>query len=102
MNLVLGLSVLAAVLVVALRLIRRWLVERRRPGRSPATALRVEDFGDIDLAIGLQTCGCGGRFTLRGEGPLPGDPRPLRVAHLECRRCERELQLYFDLSDVRH
>jgi hypothetical protein len=26
----------------------------------------------------------------------------LRVAHMECRRCERQQRLYFDLSAVRH
>ena len=102
MNLVLGLSVLAAVLAVAFRLIRRRVVERRRPGRTPSTAVLVEDFGDIDITIQLQACECGGRLVLLGEGSLAGDPRPLRVARVECRRCEREIQLYFDLSQVRH
>jgi hypothetical protein len=26
----------------------------------------------------------------------------LRVAHLECRRCEREQRVFFDVSGVRH
>jgi hypothetical protein len=102
MGLILGMAVLLAVAVVGVRLLRERAVERARPGRSPATAIAVEDYGDIDVAVRLQACSCGGRFLVRGEGPLPHSERPLRVAHLECRQCERERRMYFDLSAVRH
>ena len=98
-----GLAVLVAVAAAAVRLIQNRAAERSRPGATPGTAIRVHDYGEIDVAVRIQTCRCGGRFALRGEGPAPNDAsRLLRVAHLECRRCEREVRMYFDLSAVRH
>lgn len=102
LTLALGIAALVAVLVVAVRLVQQSAFERAQPGRSPATAIPIEDYGDMDLAVRMQTCRCGGRYILRGEGPLPDAERPLRVAHMECRRCERQRRLYFDLSAVRH
>ena len=102
LTLVIGAAAFVAVLVAAVRLIQRQAIERSQPGRSRDTAIPIEDYGDMDLAVRLQTCRCGGRYTLRGEGPLPDAARPLRVAHMECRRCERQQRLYFDLSAVRH
>jgi hypothetical protein len=102
LTLVLGLAALVAVLAVAIRLIQQRAVERAQPGRSRETAIPIEDYGDMDLAVRMQTCRCGGRYFLRGEGPLPDADRPMRVAHMECRRCERQQRLYFDLSAVRH
>jgi hypothetical protein len=101
MGSLLGLAALIAAVAVGLRVLQRRAAERARPGASPATAIPIADYGDIDVAIRIQACRCGGRFTVRGEGPL-GSPGALRVAHLECRRCERELRLYFDLSTVLH
>lgn len=101
-NLALALAVLIAVLAVGLRLVQRRAAERALPGRSPATAIPIESYADIDIAVRLQTCPCGGRFVLRGEGPVTRAGYPLRVAHLECRRCERERSMYFDLSTLRH
>ena len=98
----LGLAALVAVAVVAVRMLQQRAVERAQAGRSPATAISIEDYGEIDIAVRLQTCRCGGQFMLRGEGPLLRASRPLRVAHLECRKCEREQRLYFDLSTIRH
>lgn len=95
-------ALLVAVAAVLLRLLRQRAVERARPGCSPAAPIEVTDYGEIDFVVALQTCRCGGHFVLRGEGPLAGDGRPLRVAHVECRRCEREQRLYFDLSRVLH
>jgi hypothetical protein len=97
-----ALAVLAAVAVVALRLLQRRAVERARPGATAATAIAIHDYGEMDIAVRLQTCACGGHFCLRGEGPLSGADRPTRVAHLECQKCERERRLYFDLSSLRH
>ncbi len=98
----LGLAALVAVVVTAARALRQRAAERARPGRSPASAIPIADFGDMDLAVQSQLCACGGRFGVRGEGPVARETRPLRVAHLECQRCERERRLYFDLSTVRH
>jgi hypothetical protein len=98
----LGLAALIAAIVVGLRLMRRHAVERAQPGRTQATAIAIHDYGEIEIAVRLQTCGCGGRFALRGESPVGDAERPLRVALLECRRCEREQRIFFDLSEVRH
>ena len=62
--------------------------------------IAIADYGEMDLAVAAQTCPCGGLYTVRGEGP--GSTPGRRVAHLECRRCEREAWMYFDVSQVRH
>lgn len=101
-TLALALAVLITLLVVGLRVLQRRAVERSLPGRSPSTAIHIENYADIDVAVRMQTCPCGGRFMVRGEGPVTHAGRPLRVAHLECRRCERERSMYFDLTTLRH
>jgi hypothetical protein len=101
MGSLLGLAALIAAVAVGLRLLQQRAAERARPGATPATAIPITDYGDIDLAVRMQTCRCGGRFSVRGEGPA-SHPDTLRVARLECRKCEREQRLYFDVSTVRH
>jgi len=101
MGSLLGVVALITAVVVGIRLLQRRAVDRARPGATPDTAIPVADYSDIDVAVNMQTCSCGGRFALRGEGPA-SPPGPLRVAHLECRRCEREQRVYFDMSTVRH
>ena len=100
MGSLLGVAALIVAVIVGLRLLRRRAVERVQPGRSPDRAIAIRDYGEMDIAIGLQTCGCGGGYSLRGEGPTAG--AQLRVAHLECRRCEREVSVYFDVTQVLH
>lgn len=97
-----GLALVIAVAAVALRLLQDRAVEKSRPGATPATAIRIHDYGEIDFAVRMHICRCGGRPTVRGEGPARDTPQLLRVAHLECQRCEREVRMYFDLSAVRH
>lgn len=101
MGSLLGVVALMAAIVVGIRLLQRRAVDRARPGATPDTAIPVSDYSDIDVAVNMQTCRCGGRFALRGEGPA-SRPDRLRVAHLECRRCEREQRVYFDMSTIRH
>jgi len=100
----LGVAALIAAIAVGLRALQQRAADRARPGATPTTAIPITDYSDIDVAVRMQTCRCGGRFVVRGEGPAAGDGpnTSLRVAHLECRRCEREQRLYFDLSEVRH
>lgn len=100
MGALLGLAALVAAIVLGLRFMRQRAVERAQPGGTAGAAIPIEDYGDMDIAVRLQSCRCGGRFVIRGEGP--GPTPALRVAHLECRKCERERALYFDLSTVRH
>ena len=101
MGSLLGLAALISAIALGVRLVQRRAAERARPGATPATAIPIAGYSDIDAAIGTQTCRCGGRFVIRGEGPA-APPGSLRVARLECRRCEREQRLYFDVSTVRH
>jgi hypothetical protein len=100
MGALLGLVALAVAVVLALRAMQQRAAERAQPGRSPATAIAIQDYADIDVAVRLQVCRCGGRFALRGEGPAR--EARLRVAQLECRKCEREQRLYFDVGRVLH
>ena len=97
-ELLIALAVLFAIAALAVRRWHRRLHERRLPGHSPHTAIPVEDYSDIDAALELETCTCGGRFTLRGEGPVRGPSSSLRMTRAECRRCARELVLYFDMK----
>ena len=97
----LGLAALIAAVVLGLRTMQTRAADRGRPGATPTTAIPVVDYSDIDVAVRMQTCRCGGRFAVRGEGPV-SRPGALRVAHLECRKCEREQRLYFDMSTVQH
>lgn len=101
-NLLLTLALLIALAALAAKIIRQWLIERARPGGSAASAIPIEDYADIDVAVRMQSCPCGGRYAIRGEGPVAGVTRPLRTTHLECRRCHRERVLYFDLTSLRH
>jgi hypothetical protein len=98
----LALALLLAIAAVALRSWRHRAAERALPGRSPETAIRVEDYSDIDVTVRLESCSCGGLFVLRGEGPVRGYGASLRLTRIECRRCARERVLYFDLRTVRH
>ena len=102
LSIVLGLAVLAAVVAAAVRLVQQRAVERARQGASPANAIPIRDYGEIDIALRLNTCRCGGRFLLRGETSMVEEGRSLRVATVECRRCEREQRFFFDLTELRH
>lgn len=97
-----GLAVLVAIAVTGVRALQRRAAERARPGGSPGTAIPIENYAEIDVAVRMLSCRCGGRFVVRGEGPAALAGRRLRIAHLACRRCEREQALYFDLTDIRH
>jgi len=90
---------LLAALAVGLRIMQRRAVERAQPGRAPEQPIAISDYGEIDLAVRMQRCPCRGRYAIRGEGPARDG---LRVAHLECQRCEREVAIYFDVRGVRH
>jgi hypothetical protein len=100
MGALLGVVALTAAIILGLRALQQRAVEQAQAGRSPATAIAIHDYAEIDIAVRLLSCRCGGHFALRGEGPAR-QPN-LRVAQLECRKCEREQRLYFDLSTLRH
>lgn len=100
MGSLLGVAALVAAIALGVRTWQRRAVERAQPGRRSDRAIPITDYGEIDLTVRLQRCRCGGSFVLRGEGPAR--QTGLRLARLECRRCERETELYFDVSGVPH
>ncbi len=92
-----------AAALVAIALMARTLQVRRAdkvaPGGSVKTAIRIEDFSDIDYTVALRRCQCRGKYAPLGEGPVNGAAQIRRV-RIECRECGRENELYFDLTDV--
>ena len=74
----------------------------RAPGASPETALALADLRAIDGLILQQTRACGGGFRPFGERSVELDGRSLRVAKLECGRCEAERLLYFEHPPLLH
>ncbi|MBU6283218.1 hypothetical protein KGQ64_13325 [bacterium] len=105
----LGLALLAALVaaLVASGLRRARTARIRReirdlPGSAPETALAVDDFGEMDAAIALRACPCGGRPTLAGEGSREVDGRRFRVARLVCPSCEEEQFVFFETTRLFH
>jgi len=92
-----------AAAVAALAIVGRGLQARRSAamlaGGGPERAIPVAAFDQIDEIVEQQRCGCGGRFDPRGEGPVAAD-RHLRQVSIECRDCERERRLFFDLRPI--
>jgi hypothetical protein len=104
-GLLLGLALVAALVASGLRLVRRRRLERELaalPGGSRATALVVEDFAAIDAHLAGRGCRCGGRLRSHGERSEPAGDRVLRVAKVECERCERRGEVWFDASRAYH
>src|SRR4029453_13502799 len=99
MGSLLGLAALIAAVALGLRILQQQAAERARPGGPPATAIPIADYSDIDVAIRMQTCRCGGRFTVRGVGPT--HPDTARAPHLEGGTGGREPRLSFDGRPVR-
>jgi len=100
-----GLALLVAVGVVAGRKVvkAREKARRRRelaarPGYSAEHPLKIASFTEIDDAIALWRCPCGGLLDRIGEGSRPG----MRVVRCACLVCEEDVDLFFDLSELRH
>ena len=99
MGALLGLVAVTVGIILGLRAMQRRAVARAQPGRTAEQPIPITDYGEMDLSVRLQSCPCGGRYSIRGEGPAADG---LRVAQLECRRCEREVSMYFDVRGVLH
>jgi hypothetical protein len=106
---VLGLFLtLALVLALAFaghRWQRRARMRRRLaalPGGSVETALAAESFSAIDEEIRRRRCPCGGRFDAYGEGSREDGGSRLRVISIECRFCERQSRVFFDVTGLYH
>jgi hypothetical protein len=98
--------VLAAAVVTLAR--RRWRrarlrrVASTRPGASPALAIPVTAFDEIDDHLRRRWCACGGYLERRGEGSREVGGQRYRVARLECQECERVEDVFFDTTDLLH
>jgi hypothetical protein len=101
-GLLLGLAVLAAVIAVGARRLRRTRAERRRPGATIYLPVTVSRFDEIDAALQGRTCWCGGFFVESGETSRTLGDRRFRIVRLVCNRCERDELMYFDVTAVFH
>ena len=101
-GLVLGITVLAAVISVAFRRLRRNRAARGRPGATIHRPVAVRRFDEIDDAVEGRECWCGGAFVLAGEASRIVGERRLRIARLVCNHCERDELIYFDVTEVFH
>jgi len=101
-GLFIGVAVIAAVVAVWWR----WRQERRQQRRQPGATIRlpivVGGFDEIDGCVEEQRCSCGGVMALSGETSRRVGERRYRIARLVCQDCEREQQLYFDVTTVFH
>ncbi len=101
MELLLGLTALAAAIALLVRTIHGRRAKRGAPGGSAESAIAIAHFDEIDATIGSRRCQCRGRLIVRGEGPVAGDGA-LWKARLECRECGREDLIYFDMGSLDH
>jgi hypothetical protein len=95
----------AAMVALARRRWRRARLRRlagTRPGASPALAIPVTTFGEMDDHLRARRCACGGYLERRGEGSRELAGQRFRVARLGCQECERVEEVFFDTSDLLH
>jgi hypothetical protein len=60
--------------------------------------VKIASFNEIDDAIATWRCPCGGLLDRIGEGSRPG----MRVVRCACVICEEDVDLFFDLSELRN
>ena len=105
-GLLIGAAVLAAVIAVGVRRWRRIRLRRAaadRLGSSPARAIAIRTYGEMDPHLASRWCvTCGGYLERSGEGTREADGRRFRIARLRCQECERVEQVFFDTTDVLH
>jgi hypothetical protein len=94
MEILFALAIIAAIVAVAAR--RRRAIER--PSSTRAEPIRVAGFREMDAAVDLARCDCGGRWRRLGETPGPRGSA-LRGVRLACTACEDEGVMWFSVSD---
>lgn len=104
-SLLLAMSLVAAVVAVAIR--RLFLAGRRRivregPGSAPDRSIPVRSFAEIDAALDIRLCPCGGQYERTGEGTREAAGHRYRVARLVCRACEEGQEVFFDTTHLLH
>lgn len=75
---------------------------RRQPGATIRLPIIVGGFDEIDAAVASQRCSCGEAVGVSGETSRLVGQRRYRIVRLVCGECEREQQLYFDVTAVFH
>ena len=99
---------LALLLALAFSARRLWLrrrlarLMRALPGGTPEHAVTVSSFSEIDDDVRGRRCPCGGRYEVLGEGSRVREGARLRLLRLECGICERETEIYFDVTELFH
>jgi len=101
-GIILGLTVLLAVIAVGIRRFQRLRGARRRPGATIRLPVTVSSFDEIDAAVQGRTCWCGGVLTVAGETSRALGERRFRIARLVCAECGRDELMYFDVSAIFH
>jgi hypothetical protein len=99
------LAIVAAVISVGLRRVRRQHLRRAaalRAGSSPERAIHVRSYGEMDGHLAQRWCLCGGYLERTGEGSRASGDRRLRIARLRCQECEEIDEVFFDTTDVLH
>jgi len=104
-----GILFAAVILIAAVTWVVRRVGARRRrarvdtgPGSSPATAIPIRSFEEMDAAVRGRRCHCGETLRRTGEGSSEVAGRRYRYARLACDECEEASRLYFDVTDLLH
>ena len=101
-GIILGITVLIAVIAAGIRRFQRTRGRRRRPGATIHLPVAVSSFDEIDAAVQGRRCWCGGALSIAGETSRAVGERRFRIARLVCVECERDQLMYFDVSAVFH
>lgn len=102
-GLFMSLAIIAAIAAVGYRRWQRDRLKFKRPGTSIFEAIVVDGFDAIDAVVQEQRCGwCESRLAESGETSRNVADRRYRVVRLVCHECEREVVLFFDVTQVFH
>jgi hypothetical protein len=98
-------AIVAAVVAVGMRRLRRTRLRRAartRPGATAERAIYIRSYGEMDDHLRERWCACGGYLERTGEGTRDSGGRRFRVARLTCQECETVAEVFFDTTDVLH
>jgi hypothetical protein len=97
-----GAVVIAAVVAVWWRRFRQSQTERRQPGATISLPIVVRGFDEIDAELEDRRCRCGAPLALMGETSRQLRQHRYRIVRMLCPECDREYQVYFDVTTVFH
>src|SRR5258706_543248 len=104
-SLVLTAAIVAAIVALARRLLRRSGLRRAaqtRAGAAPDLAIAIRSFTQIDEHLGGRWCHCGGYLERTREGTRDAGGRRFRVVRLRCQECEDGAEVFFDTTELVH